>query len=249
MRFAATSGEGEWNAEDPVAFLLLTPIDVFMGIRFACHHCDKSLHIKADLAGRRGVCPSCRGRFRIPAQDARQSSPVEVRDQRPDASDESSTAVLNEASDAESTREGASSGSLHLMDHDATAKWYVRPPAGGQYGPADRGTLDQWIEEGRVAPQALVWRDGWPQWRAAAEALPDRMAQLERAAPPPVGPDSPPPTDAVSVGPSGDEIAVRGEASLGANRRVKNGRRVAVLIGLTVLLVCLIGVLVWLVRR
>ncbi len=41
-----------------------------MGIRFRCHHCQVELHVKDFQAGRRGRCPECGGKFRIPAQDA-----------------------------------------------------------------------------------------------------------------------------------------------------------------------------------
>ena len=49
-----------------------------MGIRFACHVCGKQLNIKRDLAGKRGVCPKCQSRFRIPLENTVQSTPVEA---------------------------------------------------------------------------------------------------------------------------------------------------------------------------
>ncbi|MEC8474907.1 MAG: DUF4339 domain-containing protein, partial [Planctomycetota bacterium] len=69
-----------------------------------------------------------------------------------------------------------------LQAFDATASWYVRPPGGGQYGPANTQTFGQWIQEGRVAAFSLVWRDGWSQWRTATESFPDISAQLPGAA-------------------------------------------------------------------
>ena len=39
-----------------------------MGIRFRCQACDKKLHVKSFLAGKRGVCPKCGAKIRIPAQ-------------------------------------------------------------------------------------------------------------------------------------------------------------------------------------
>ncbi len=48
-----------------------------MGIRFACHECGKRLNIKSELAGRRGVCPACSAKMRIPLSDAETSTPVE----------------------------------------------------------------------------------------------------------------------------------------------------------------------------
>jgi len=75
------------------------------------------------------------------------------------------------------------------------AVWYVRPPSGGQYGPARGDVMKKWIAEGRVSPDSLVWREGWSDWRSAKTALP-AVARLnpgraaERAVPP--TPQAPP---------------------------------------------------------
>lgn len=53
------------------------------------------------------------------------------------------------------------------------ANWYVRPPAGGQYGPAPASIFSEWITESRVTRDSLVWRDGWPQWLLASEVFSD----------------------------------------------------------------------------
>lgn len=50
--------------------------------------------------------------------------------------------------------------------------WYVRPVTGGQYGPATGEAMRQWLDEGRVAADSLVWREGWPDWRTAATTFP-----------------------------------------------------------------------------
>jgi hypothetical protein len=47
------------------------------------------------------------------------------------------------------------------------AVWYVRPPSGGQYGPARGDVMRKWIAEGRVSSDSLVWREGWSDWREA----------------------------------------------------------------------------------
>ncbi len=44
-----------------------------MGIRFKCHHCEHELHVKDFQAGKRGRCPDCQGKFRIPLADAEHS--------------------------------------------------------------------------------------------------------------------------------------------------------------------------------
>jgi GYF domain 2 len=51
--------------------------------------------------------------------------------------------------------------------------WYVRPTVGGQFGPARGDVMRQWIADGRVSSDALVWREGWPDWRVAAKVFPN----------------------------------------------------------------------------
>jgi hypothetical protein len=57
------------------------------------------------------------------------------------------------------------------------AVWYVRPTSGGQYGPAKGTIMQQWVEEGRVAPDSLVWREGWAEWAVAGQVLPCLMPE------------------------------------------------------------------------
>jgi hypothetical protein len=49
--------------------------------------------------------------------------------------------------------------------------WYVRPPSGGQYGPATSKLMRQWLAEGRIGPNTLVWREGWRDWQQASEVF------------------------------------------------------------------------------
>ena len=50
--------------------------------------------------------------------------------------------------------------------------WYVRPPSGGQFGPAGGDIMRTWLAEGRVSADSLVWREGWRDWREAAGVFP-----------------------------------------------------------------------------
>lgn len=52
------------------------------------------------------------------------------------------------------------------------AVWYVRPPSGGQFGPARGDVMQKWLGEGRVSADSLVWRDGWQDWKNAAIVFP-----------------------------------------------------------------------------
>jgi len=169
-----------------------------MGVRFACHACGKRLNIKTELAGRRGVCPNCSVRFRIPTQDRPTSIPLPAspktaalanqtadrKQKEPSVSSSSTSASFRPETArpqvAHATAERSMSASRSPTDPqpatadllgDETSIWYVRPASGGQYGPANGPTMAQWIQEGRVGSQTLVWRDGWPEWRLASDAL------------------------------------------------------------------------------
>ena len=50
--------------------------------------------------------------------------------------------------------------------------WYVRPPSGGQFGPAMADVMRTWITEGRVSADSLVWREGWRDWQEAGVVFP-----------------------------------------------------------------------------
>gem|GEM_PF-1942329 len=62
------------------------------------------------------------------------------------------------------------------IDEAPGAVWYVRPPSGGQFGPAAGDTMRSWVDGGRVTANSLVWRAGWPEWRSAAATFP-KLAQ------------------------------------------------------------------------
>lgn len=209
-----------------------------MGIRFACHGCGKRLNIKAELAGRRGICPDCEIRFRIPLHDATTSTPLDdqISDDSSVSLDENSNATRstnaarsanatqlasaagNSAVTAIQSRGGTATASRPAMGQPAstpkstsakvadsgasesifggiTTTWYVRPPSGGQYGPANGPTMRQWLGEGRVAESSMVWRDGWPEWQNAKIAfIAEPDAPWSTAGPSTAGPSTAPPT-------------------------------------------------------
>lgn len=59
-----------------------------------------------------------------------------------------------------------------LLREAPQAVWYVRPPDGGQFGPAAAEVMQGWLDEGRVGPDSLVWREGWRDWREATNVFP-----------------------------------------------------------------------------
>ena len=282
-----------------------------MGVRFACHVCNKQLNIKRELAGRRGVCPQCQSRIRIPMEDTALSSPVdEVRIVQSNASSSAKQAASQQAAGsagntggaavmAESQRVSepavstpAASGTRvsqqgpvvadiqagqaldvenpsgeggnvqplaagSILEEEPDATWYVRPPSGGQYGPASTAELQEWIAQGRGAASALLWRDGWPQWRDASDALPEMSASLPGV----TGGGGHEVTSLVAPGiiqrkSGGKEAAgahsaapLSGSNGIGAERRSRTMRRISMISILVAIAAMLIGVLFYVVNR
>lgn len=271
-----------------------------MGIRFACHVCKKQLNIKRNLAGRRGICPQCQSRFRIPAEDSEHSTPVDAaRFVEPEMSgpskqggtvEQGGTAIMagskvvsqqatiSVPSDSEPELQDEprmqdepkmvvrgqavqEEAELHtvggsILEEESNASWYVRPPSGGQYGPASTDELREWISQGRVAASALLWRDGWPQWRDAGEALPELSNKLPDA----IGssgnvtmlPEKP--TLQVEAGTRQAKgkksgIVLSGATGIGAERRLRTTRRIGLIAILVAIAALLIAVLVYAITR
>ena len=139
-----------------------------MGVRFECPRGHK-LNVKAHLAGQRAICPECGARFIVPAASGGR---VEEASGEPPLAGQT---VVASQSAAASLPAGAPG--------DAPA-WYVRPASGGQFGPATTDEFRQWVADGRVPRNAWVWRTGWADWKAGAEAVQTFAAEKSRTPPP-----------------------------------------------------------------
>ena len=57
-------------------------------------------------------------------------------------------------------------------------QWYCH--IGGQrYGPVDENALRDWIDDGRVEAQTMVWSEGMPDWVPASAAMPEMFDNAE----------------------------------------------------------------------
>jgi len=188
-----------------------------MGIRFSCHLCNHPLHVKDYQASKRGKCPKCQGAFRVPPKDADFSlaidesassiqptnlgkplspsdSQIVAATAKPKAATEPKPQVQARtknppASIPKPAPEANGHPSmppslLPLID----SRWYVRPPSGGQYGPATTQMLMDWIAEKRVTADALLWREGLDSWLSARELVPESFGGSSA-----LGIDDPPP--------------------------------------------------------
>ncbi len=138
-----------------------------MGVRFECPAGHK-LHVKAELAGKRGICPECGAKFIVPnfsgervAEDNGAATAATVA-----GNASASPAKISRATPPPSAKAPAPPA----PPAEPTA-WYIRPAGGGQFGPASDEVFAQWIAEGRVSADSWVWRNGWVDWKAGGEAL------------------------------------------------------------------------------
>jgi hypothetical protein len=139
-----------------------------MGVRFECPAGHK-LHVKAELAGKRGICPECGAKFIVPSFSGQR-----VAEENGAAT--GSTIVVNSppAPSAVATATPPPLTQAPAITSPPAlepAAWYIRPASGGQFGPASDEVFAQWIAEGRVSSDSWVWRNGWTDWRAGGDAL------------------------------------------------------------------------------
>jgi hypothetical protein len=116
------------------------------------------------------------------------------------------------------------------------AIWYVRPPSGGQYGPARGDIMRKWIAEGRVSGDSLVWREGWTDWRNAAQLFPSLAATGSTTA-------------IAAVTPAVAPQTTRTASRYAARKKGGSGLAIAALVGLVVVCIVLVVVLVVVLTR
>jgi hypothetical protein len=113
------------------------------------------------------------------------------------------------------------------------AVWYVRPSVGGQYGPAPADVMRAWIAEGRIGPDCLVWREGWRDWREAADVFPQSGSNATGA----------------DLGPLGTGAATSAGPAKRRSRRPSRGRatvfHAAILTVLILAVIVLLTVFLW----
>ncbi len=51
------------------------------------------------------------------------------------------------------------------------AFYFVRPPSGGEYGPAAKATIEDWITQRRVTPDTMVCKLGTDEWVKAKDVF------------------------------------------------------------------------------
>lgn len=188
-----------------------------MGIRFSCPH-GHQLNVKSHLAGRKGRCPKCGVSVLIPnlpdSDSTAEIPKIIVSPEKSQAAKKKSRPAEEESvkeklrvrenlqtlektdsrEDSELFRSGKRLSSRELLA-DPDSVWYVQSPEGPQFGPATGAVIENWITQRRIAPNMLVWKDGWTNWIEARNAFPELAALFPESARISAPPGFAPPTE------------------------------------------------------
>ena len=148
-----------------------------MGVRFECPAGHK-LHVKAELAGKRGICPECGAKFIVPSFSGQRVT-------EDNGAATTSTVVVNSPASTITPPPVPGAPPPPLVEPTA---WYIRPASGGQFGPASDDVFAQWIAEARVSADSWVWRNGWADWKAGGDAIREFNSRPPAASAPNVPP-------------------------------------------------------------
>jgi hypothetical protein len=163
-----------------------------MSIRFNCPHCNKSLKVNAELAGKRARCPGCKQALTIPALDPVASAEVE----------ELAAAALSDAPRPEARQEEQETGTIKFQCPFCDEAVEVGAELAGKQAPCP--------ECRRIVKVPLPVKKEPRDWRKVTPRGP--AAGLRR--------DEPPPPDgawgtAVSSGAVSSQALIEAEAAEG----------------------------------
>jgi hypothetical protein len=163
-----------------------------MGIVAFCPNGHR-VKVKDDLAGRKGVCPDCHARFRIPLEscpiptarvlslDAAWAESLPRATILPADHAFSKGAFSKEARELKRAR-GPNRHDLGPSQQPALhpaiaerpgAEWRVAIPGGEPSAPLTGSDMQAWLAAGRATGAEIVWRSEWPDWVSIRLVFPE----------------------------------------------------------------------------
>ena len=149
-------------------------------------HCPNGhrVKVKDHLAGKKGICPSCGERFRIPqsngtpAVNSQNHAPsglpiADVVSLDPTPAASLPPALLLAGEDI--AKAGGRITIPPAIAEAFTASWCIAVPGGQPSASMSGSALLEWLTSGTVTGGELVWRSDWSDWRPVAEVFPDHV--------------------------------------------------------------------------
>jgi len=130
------------------------------------------MNIKAALAGKKGVCPHCGAKFRIPPADS--APPPDLPTARLLPLDAATTATLPRAIefDAPAAAPAPAQTPLHpVLAEQPDLLWCIAFPGGEPTPPMPAITMQAWLDSGQATGDEVVWRSDWPEWRPVRDVF------------------------------------------------------------------------------
>jgi len=122
-----------------------------MGIVAYCPNGHR-IKVKDDLAGKKGICPTCAARFRIP--------------------------LAGPGRDGATTTPAA--GARAALEERPDLVWCVAELGGAHSAPLDATGMRAWLDSGAATAEHVVWRADWPEWRPVEEVFPGTLPPAGR---------------------------------------------------------------------
>lgn len=174
-----------------------------MGIVSFCPQGHR-VKVKDHLAGKKGVCPTCGARFRIPLASVTPPAATVAAAALPEATIVSLDAtiaarlprVLLLNRPTEPVHHEPAAGVHHALvepveeevdlvveeahRHPAIAErpdlaWCIAVPGGTASEPMQADALQAWLDSGLPTGDELVWRADWPDWRPISGVFPESL--------------------------------------------------------------------------
>lgn len=150
-----------------------------MGIVAYCPRGHR-VKVKDALAGKKGICPECGERFRIP-QLAATGTPTQSATTADGRLPQATVASLDPAVAAGLPRVvPLDRPPERKLDPVLAARpeltWHHAVPGGAASPPLTAEAMQQWLESGAVSGAELVWRSDWPDWLPIRRIFPGRFA-------------------------------------------------------------------------
>lgn len=158
-----------------------------MGIVAYCPNGHR-VKVKDELAGRKGICPECQARFRIPRDAAQaagrgpQAASAGYPTARVVSLDPDVAAALPRAiplgaaarSNVQAAQPAPPAAVLHpALAEDPRLTWCVAVPGGQPSAPMAGEAMQKWLEAGGLSGNELVWREGWANWVSIRLVFPE----------------------------------------------------------------------------
>ena len=174
-----------------------------MGIVASCPNGHR-IKVKDELAGKKGICPTCHAKFRIPVkpvgtepQPAAGGGLPTARVVSLDPLYAASLATAHPIEEADTVGASASAEmeaanpqpdfvlvseaepdptpAHAVLDERPDLAWCVAVRGGAPSAPLAVAALRAWLDSGAATADHVVWRADWPEWRPLAEVFPDAL--------------------------------------------------------------------------